>query len=251
MAKFFLKGRVFPLFLCLIAVMIYTGCSDDKSPTGSIDTYEFTVTYDSFSSLLNLADLPVYTIEKQQAVKISDLVDTSVVTEPVNHAYRIIGSDGFYAHMKGDPDNIWEHIKNGYIVLSTMGVTFDTTLELIKRYNIKDAAKLKILRKIDFITPADSLIQYIIDEMPPSAFEDSLTGIALNEFISEETVSSPASYVYELVAVDDYSKTLTYEQFQKGFYVIEQDRVLYTDPEIDGSLKIKQLNRIIAKKPSK
>ena len=98
--------------------------------------------------MMNLADLTVYTIEEQQAVKISDLVDTSVVTEPVNHAYRLIGSDGFYANIKGNPDNTWEHIQNGYIVLSTMGVTFDATLELINRYNIKNAAELKILRKI-------------------------------------------------------------------------------------------------------
>lgn len=250
MSKIFLKGRVFPLILGLIAIMIYTGCSDDESPTGSVDTYDFTVTYGSSSSLLNLADLHVYTIEEQQAVKISDLVDTSVITEPVNHAYRIIGSDGFYANVKGTPDNTWEHIQNGYIVLSTMGVTFDSTLELINRYNIKDAAELKILRKIDFITPADSLIQHIADEMPSSAYEDSLTGIALNTFISEESVSSPVSYDYELVAADDYSITVTYEQFQKGIYVIEKDRVYYTDPEIDGSLKIKQLNRIIAKTPS-
>lgn len=250
MSKIFLKSTVIPLTIGLIVMTIYTGCSDDKSPTGTGDTFDFIVTYGSSSYLLNLGDVPVHSIEDQQAVKISDLVDTTVITEPFNHAYRIVGSDGFYANVKGSPDNTWEHIQNGYILLSTMGVTFDAKLELINRYKIKDVAEIRILRKIDFITPADSLIQHIVDEMPSSAFEDSLTGVALTVFISEESLNTPESYDYELVAADDYSQTVTYEQLQKGVYVIEQDRVQYTDPEIDGSLKIKQLNRIIAQNPS-
>ena len=241
---------IYATFILILAIMFFGGCSDDVSPAGPEETYNFMVTYSSSSSQLNLADLPVYTIEEQKTVKLSDLVDTSLITEPYNYAYRPIGSDGFYANLKGSPDNSWDHMQDGYIVLSTMGVTFDISLGLISRYNIRDAAELKILRKIDFITPADSLIQHIVDEMTPTAFEDSLNGIALTEFIPEEVVSSPSSYVYKLIAADDYSIILSYEQLQKGFYIIDRDQILYTDSEITGSFKIKTLNRLIAKTPS-
>jgi hypothetical protein len=227
-------------------LVLFTGCSDDKSPTKAKETYQFTVVFGTSSSVVELNDLTKYTIENLEAVKLSDLVDTTLVTEPDNYTYRIIGTDGFYANVKGSPDNTWEHIQDGYILLSTMAVSFDPSLELISRYNIKDAAEMKILRKIDFITPADSLIQYVVDDMTQVAFEDTLTGVALTEFIPSEVISDPAAFSYSLIAVDDYSQTMTYGQLLEGYYVIEEDRVLYTNPDISGKLKIKMLNRIAA-----
>jgi len=230
-------------------ILCFPGCGKDKSPTESQETYLFTITTGSSSSEVNLDEFPKYMIEEENAVKLSELVDTTVLTEPHNFAYRLIGSDGFYAHIKGNPDNTWDHMQNGYIILSTMAVSFDPSLGIINRYNIKDVAELKILRKIDFVTPADSLIQFIVDELLRVSFQDSLNAVALSELIPRDVVSSPSLLVYELVAVDDYSVTLTYQQVQEGFYVIEQDRVLYSNPEIQGAMKVKMLNRLIARYP--
>ena len=235
--------------ILFLFILCFHGCGKDKSPTASQETFLFTITTGSSSSDVNLADFTKYTIEGEETVKLSDLVDTTVLTEPHNFAYRLIGSDGFYAHIKGSPDNTWDHIQNGYIILSAMAVSFDPSLGIINRYNIKGVAELKILRKIDFVTLADSLIQFIVDELPRVSFQDSLNAVALGELIPPDVVSSPSLLVYELVAVDGYSVTLTYQQIQEGFYVIEQDRVLYTNPEIQCAMKIRKLNRIVARYP--
>jgi len=236
------------LFLAVsfLVLILFTGCGEDTSPAGAKETYPFTVTFGTNSSVVSLSELTKYTIENQEAVKLSELVDTSIVTEPDNYAYRLIGEDGFYANIKGSPDNTWNHIQAGYIVLSTMNVSFDPSLELISRYNIKEASEMKILRKIDFITPADSLIQFVIDDMTQVTFEDSLTGISLTEFVPSDIVNDPAAYSYSLVAVDDFSQTITYEQVQEGYYVIEENRVLYANADISSEFKIKLLNRIVA-----
>ncbi len=228
-----------------LVLILFAGCGKDTSPAGAKETYPFTVTFDTNSSVVNLDELTKYTIENEETVKLSELVDTSIVTEPYNYAYRLIGEDGFYANIKGSPDNTWEHIQAGFIVLSKMSVSFDPSLELISRYNIKDVAEMKILRKIDFVTPADSLIQFVVDDMPRETFEDSLTGIALTEFVPSDIVNDPAAYSYSTVEADAYSQTITYGQLREGFYVIEQNRVLYTDADISSKFKIRLLNRIV------
>ena len=102
---------------------------------------------------------------------------------------------------------------------------------------------------VDFVTPADSLIQFIVDEMTKTAFEDTLTGIALTKFATLGVEGDPLAYLYDLVAADEYTKTINYGQLLEGYYIIENDRVLYTNSEILSSLKIKHLNRIIAFNP--
>lgn len=235
----------------LICVLWFgmAGCGEDKSPTSHSETYLFKITLDPTSTEINLGTLPTYTLENEKAVRISELVDTNTITEPDNFAYRLVGSDGFYAHSKGNPDNTWSHIQKGYIILSTMKVLFDSDLGILSRYNIKDASEMKILRKIDFVTPSDSLIQNIVDELPHVVFQDSLNAVALEKLFPADAVDDPSTLTYQLIAYDDYSVTLAWEQVLEGFYVIDQDRVLYSNPDNPGKMKVTKLNRLVAQKP--
>ena len=233
------------MIICLIGSMIcFWGCGSDESPSGAGETYDFTITYPQSSATVNLSDYTPQTIEGEKAILMSDLVNADVITEPYNFAYRLIGSDGFYANIKGSPDNTWDHLQGGNIILSTMNASFDPSLNLISRYAIKDVDELQILRKIDVITPSDSLIQHVVQAMTTTVFQDSLTAIPLIDFLPTEILPSPSSLSYTLVAADDYALVLSFEQFEKGYYVIESDRILYSDPDILGSMKIKKLNHI-------
>jgi hypothetical protein len=234
------------IFLCVLA-MGFTGCSDDESPLRQTDVISFTVTVGSTSSDVDLNSLTQLTIEGESAIKLAELVDTTVITEPDNYAYRVIGSDGFNAHSKGSPDNTWGHLQYGYVVLSTMRATFDTSLGLSKRYNISDAAELSIIRKIDFVTHADSLIQNVVTDFPKTAFQDGLIGIPLTDLMP--SIGTPVTYNYQLVAVDGYSQTLTWEQFSTGWFIEDLDQVLYANSDAEGTIKVKKLNRIVAIDP--
>jgi len=243
-----LRSRCLIFLLLSIGLTNLIGCGEDSSPTESLESYPFTVTVGSAATDIDLADLDQQLIDSEPVIILSDLVDTSVITEPYNYAYRIVGSDGFYAHMKGSPDNTWDHLQSGYIILTTMDVTFDPSLNLSKRYNIKNAHELRVLRKIDFITGADSLVQNVLADMPHTAFQDSLTGIPLTEFIPDN-LSNPEKYQYELVASDGYSQVITWDQLQKAWYVFEEDRILYTIPDIENKKKVKTIQRIMTVEP--
>jgi len=243
------KGLILFLTVFSTALISVIGCGSDKSPTKDNETYSFTITFGSSSIEIDAGELTRHTIDGVEGVLLSDIADTFILTEPQNHAYRLIGDDGFYAHIKGNPDNTCEHIQSGYFILSTMRIFFDPVLELPGRYNIKNAVEMKILRKIDIITPADSLVQFIIEEMTTTAFDDSLTAVKLTEFITPDITDNPSAYSYELIANDDYTRTISFDQFREGYYVIEYDRVLYSIADISSELKIKQLNRITVLTP--
>ena len=237
--------------ILILAVVLgcIIGCSEDKSPTTNGDTYSFKITYGGISKDVNLADYPWLTIDGEEAVRLADLVDTTEVIHPLNYGYRIIGQDGFYAHVTGIDDNTWEHIQSGYIILSSMLVNFDPSLGLINRYNIKNAAEINILRKIGIITPADSLIQYIVEELPEVTFQDTLAGIELTELLPAGIVDNPSDYMFDLIADDGCTKTIGYQQFQSAFYITSLDRVLYSDETILNMYKIKYLNRVLMFNP--
>lgn len=222
----------------------FAGCNDNGSPLQQTESYPFTVTIGSTSTEIDLNNLTRLSIEGESAINLAELVDTAVITEPNNYAYRIIGSDGFYAHSNGSPDNTWEHLNKGYIVLANRGVTFDTSLGLNNRYNVNNAAELRILRKIDFVTHDDSLIQYLVGDMLETAFQDGLIGIPLIDFIPSE--GTPVTYQYQLFAADGYSQVLSWEQFATGWFIRELDQVLYTNPDALETIKIKMLHRIVA-----
>ena len=238
------KGLI--LFLAMFSTVLISviGCGSDKSPTRDNESYSFTLTFGSSSIEIDAGKLTRHTIDGVEGVLLSDLANTFALTEPQNHAYRLIGDDGFYAHIKGNPDNTWEQIQSGYLLLSNMRIFFEPVLGLPGRYNIKNAVEMKILRKIDIITPADSLVQFIVGEMTTTAFEDSLTAVKLTEFITPDITDNLSSYSYELIASDDYTRTIGFDQLREGYYVIEYDRVLYSIADISSELKIKQLNRI-------
>ena len=245
----FLRKRFGCIFAIAVILGCFNGCGEDKSPTTSGENLPFKVTFGGESTEVNLADYPKQTIEGEEVVSLADLVDTTKVAHPFNYGYRIIGEDGFYAHVKGNDDNTWEHLQSGYIILSSMLGNFDPSLGLINRYNIKDAAEMKILRKIDFITPADSLIQYIVEELPEVTFQDTLAGIELTEILPAGIVNNPLDYMFDLIAADGYSKAISYQQFQSAFYITSLDRVLYSDETILNIYKIKYLNRVLIFNP--
>ena len=239
------------LTFSIIVLFCLSGCGKDSSPTQpETSTHTLKVTFDSATTVLELDDLDTIKIDNLDTIMLTALVDTSVVTEPRNYAYRFVGADGFYAHQKGDPDNTWEQLQGGYLTLSTMKVSFDPSLELLSRYNIKDVQELKIVRKIDLVAPDGAVTQFVIDEMTTAAFEDSLNGIRLTEFVPAAVIADPAAWSYEVTAPDDYSWTIGYEELQTGYYVLEYDRVLYTNPDISGKAKVKYLNRIVAVAPA-
>jgi len=217
--------RLLSFFTCLFMVLaLVIGCSDDDddSSTGPGDEVEYPVlvVFKGDSTTVDLGDLPTETIEGEEVVDVIGLVDSTEVVDTINYAYRFIGSDGFCAHIKGDPDNTWEHMHNGYIVLSNMRVMFDPGFGLANRYNVTGVATLEILRKIDFVTPADSLIQYSIDDLTQVPF-NAQTGVKMTDLIPAELIPDPAAYSYQLVASDGYAKTATYAQYNEAYYVIE------------------------------
>jgi hypothetical protein len=168
--------------------------------------------------------------EEDEAIRLSDFVDSTMTDYPEIYAYRIIGSDGFYAAKKGSPDNVWEHMQKGYLKLSNRRAAFDPSLGLMGRYYVKDVASIELLRKIDcrfkeqeefgFLLIIDMEVATYSDSA--NAFYNGRVGIKLADFVDTLT-STPESYTYNLISVLGEEKEFSWSEFQTGWWLLDLD----------------------------
>ncbi len=91
-----------PFILILLFSSWISGCSRPIQPKSDSITLELgDVTFIRYFDVMDKV-----TFEGAEAIRLADLVDSAITDHPSIYAYRIIGSDGFYAAKKGSPDNV-------------------------------------------------------------------------------------------------------------------------------------------------
>jgi hypothetical protein len=138
-------------------------------------------------------------------------------------------------------------------MVATRNVIFpDDLIDLAGAYNVKEAGHIFVVRKFDVETPDTSLF-YELDGMPVVQvlnFEDQLEdALSLADFVTG-VAQDPSAMSYNIVAVDGYgpSSDMTWEEFQTGYWLLETEKTIFTDPALDsGPYKLKALERIEVK----
>lgn len=252
----------------IVGLLLSAGCSkdDDNGVTdpGNGSEYmmihyqgdSFEVYYDDLETF-DVTSFKAPAATENDAIWLSSFVDTLLIprvdTCDARHlyAYRIEGDDGFSASVKGYPDNIWDHMDKGYVMVLSRRVVFpDDILDLPGAYNVKDARNIRINRKIE-VTAADSSSFVRLCDMPATMVENdggqneeavSLSGIV------EEYISNPASFMYNLHAIDGYSLSsdLTWEELQTGYWLLESEKTIFTPDSLSGGrYRVKYLEHIL------
>lgn len=261
---FFNRSHLF-LLLPLILFILVSGCSKDDdnpvSPPPSEGSLWINIGGDSTE--ISFGDLPKIDVDGAEAIQLSEFIDTTLIpmfedrddslydARPL-YAYQIIsGEDGFSASgSKGYPDNTWEHMTQGYIVTSTKRAMFPEELGLESAYNVRNVANIFVHRKFDVETPdSTSFVELknvasVQVTNPDSVLEDALP---LKDFVLP-ALSTPENYQYNMRSLDNFGpdEDMTWEELQTGYWLINTERTIFTDPDLTGgSYKLKVLQKIV------
>lgn len=214
------------LFWALLFLSLASSCSRPIEPKSELITVELGDR--TFIRYFDLHERVTY--EGSECINLADFVDSVVTVYPQVYAYRIIGSDGYYPAKKGVPDNIWEHMQNGYLDLSTRGMVFDPSLGLPRKYHVNDVVSIELLRKIDVGFKGDESFSFcLVNHMnlatyldSTDAFYDGRPGVRLSEFVQPLT-STPEDYTYTLISAEGEEKAFSWSEIQTGWWLSDLD----------------------------
>jgi hypothetical protein len=241
-----IPGTLRALVSVFLVLAIASGCSRPIKPKSDFITVKLgDITFTRYFDLAEKVEF-----EGEQAILLSDFIDSVVTERPAIYAYRIIGSDGFYAHMKGSPDNAWEHMQKGYLKLSNRKAAFDPSLGLEGRYYVKDVAGIELLRKIETRFAGDGhLTFFLIAEMetalysdPGDDFYDGRSGVKLADFV-DTLISAPEEYSYDLVSIAGEKRRFSWAELQTGWWILDLDLTKFY-PDLGPDSRIPYLQSI-------
>jgi len=232
------------IFLFLFCICVCSRPIQPKSDSITLELGEM-----NFIRYFDVMDKVVF--EGAEAIRLADLVDSAITDYPSIYAYRIIGSDGFYAAKKGSPDNVWEHMQNGYLKLDTRKVAFEPSLGLEGRYYVKDVVSIELLRKIDTRFKDEETFRFfLVTDMKTATYPDSTDvffggriGVKLSDFIDTSLTYQPEGYTYTLHSVEGETKTFSWAEIQTGWWLFSLDLTKFY-PDRGADSKISRLQAI-------
>jgi hypothetical protein len=233
------------LLLALLLLFIACGCSRPIKPKSDFITIKLgNLTFIRYFDLMEKV-----MFEGNEAIRLSDFVDSTMTDYPQIYAYRVIGSDGFYAAKKGSPDNVWEHMQKGYLKLNDRRAAFENSLALAGRYYVKDVASIELLRKIDTKFKDEEASFRLIVDLPTTIYQDSAEafyngrdGIKLFDFVDTLTFT-PENYTYNLISAQGDEKTFSWLELQTGWWLVNLDVTKFF-PDLGEDSKIARLQTI-------
>lgn len=247
----------FSLFcLFLTSTLLWIGCSPDSDNSTNPPASDFIwVVLNGDSVQMEFDNLSQITVDGEDAVRLNEFVTTSLVPEYVDdsvhfdarvlYGYQIEGEDGFSASgNRGYADNTWNHLNLGYLLVSNRRAIFpDDSIDLPGAYNVQGARFVRLHRKFDVLRPTDvapdshafvelKAVSAVTVTNPDGQPESALP---LADFVTRIIVN-PQDFQYNMVALDGFgpTATMTWAQFQSGYWLLTSERTMFTDTTLVG-----------------
>ena len=142
-------------------------------------------------------------------------------------------------------------MQQGHILTASRRVVFpDEDIDLPGAYNIKDARRIRVHRKIDVVA-IDTSDFFETCQLTPVSItnwdDQAEDALALKDLITT-LVEHPENYNYDVVSLDGYSPdgVLTWVQFQTGYWLLSSERTIFTDPGLaTGKYRLKVLEKVL------
>jgi len=271
----FRSGIVFSVISSIvIGLLLSAGCSNDEddgviNPDNGSEYMmiyyqddSFEVYYDDLETF-DVTSFKAPAVSENDAIWLYSFVDTILIPKVESdgttydarnlYAYRIEGDDGFSASGKGYPDNIWNHMDKGYVIILSRRVVFpDDLLDLPGAYNVKDARNIRINRMINVTAPDSSSFVRLCDISTTMVENDegqNEAAVPLSDIV-EGFISNPAGFMYNLQALDGYSLSsdLSWDQLQTGYWLMDSEKTIFTPDSLSsGRYGVKYLEHILVK----
>jgi len=262
-------------YISVLIIILWVGCAKDESSPAGPDSSACEYMWVHFHGdsvqvfYKDLNTFDVNTLSKSvasetDAIWLCSFVDTNLIPNYTVkdstiydtrslYAYRIEGDDGFSASVKGYPDNIWDHMKKGYVLIASRRVVFpDDLIDLPGAYNVKDVRHIRIKRKFDIYAPDTSLFAEISEFATTSVLDadgQNEDAVSLSDIVAS-VISNPETFTYNLQALDGYSlpDDLTWEDLQTGYWLLDSKKTIFTKESLSSKkYQIKYLEKIVVK----
>jgi len=252
----FVRSLLCLMFAGLIVIGCDNGDDNDDNNNPPAESEYLWIVLDDDSVKMVFDSLPKITIEGEQVIRLNEFVTAAFIPpyvdndgnphdSRVQYGYRIVGEDGFSAHdNRGYPDNTWQHLNYGYVLLSTRRAIFpDDSVDLAGAYNVQNMRWIRLYRKFDVVRPVDvspdsaSFVEFAdvtaVTVTNPDGQPES--ALPLADFVTR-IVLAPENYQYNLRSLDDFGPTtdMTWEQLQTGYWLLTTARTMFTDTTLVG-----------------
>lgn len=276
------KKMIKVLGLSLLAVTVFTACSDDDDPA-SPTTYEsIYVHWMNDSTKISFKDMDTADINGETVIELQSFITEDIVPQDPDttfytsvdgiearqlYSYQIVGEDGFSASVKGYPNNSWYELGKGYINFESRDVSFpdvpEENFDIAGAYNVKATKHINIKRKFDVICNDTINYFYELDEMPTVMIQNfdgvDEEAIALSSFFTQAVEDSVQidvindtdlpNMMFNVRSADDWGPAaeLTWDQLQTGYWLTKSLKTIFTDATLEGgAYKVKYLEKITA-----
>jgi hypothetical protein len=253
------------LFLILMLfIVLFLGCAkEDNNPTAPTESLSLWICQGDDSTEVSAEGLPTIDVDGQEAIHLSEFISATLIPAYVDDdnnsfdrrllfAYEVQGEDGFSASAdRGYANNTWDHLVQGYIVISTGRAGFPSSLGLPGAYSVSDVARIIVYRKFDLETPAStSFVEFRdIESVEVTNHEGHPEqALPLSAFVDSAGFEYHEMYSYDMRTVDNFgpSVPMTWAQLQTGYWLLESEKTLFTDTTLTGGrYKLKELQKII------
>ncbi|MDD3045585.1 MAG: hypothetical protein PHF33_09035 [Candidatus Delongbacteria bacterium] len=277
------KKMIKVLGLSLLAVSLFTACSDDDDPASPTNYENIFVHWMNDSAVVSFEGKPTTDLNGETVIGLQNFITDANVPQDADstfftavdefearqlYSYHIIGDDGFSASgVKGYPNNTWSELGYGYINSVSRDVSFPDVVEdnfdIAGAYNVKATRHIKINRKISVV--CNDTINYFYDlkDMPtviiPNHDGIDEEAIELTSFLEKAADDSLQidvindanlpNMMFNIRSADDWgpSTELTWTQLQTGYWLTKSLKTIFTDAALTGgAYKVKYLEKITA-----
>lgn len=231
-----------PLTFMLTMVLIVTatsmacfGSDDDDGPTIMINGKEYTID----EIFTKFKDVTITSGDQQYTgISLGDLLNDTGLSSPGNDQYAIIAADGWTKNVT------WTDVRMGILVKDQTMTAFP---HLPGKYRVKDVIEIKKITTptinvngwvYTWDQPFDKFDEVIVEDNESNTYE----GVMLSDLVNDTGLENPGDHNYTIIAGDEYSKEVTWDDMMNGILVFEDRKSVF--PEKESKYRIKNIVEI-------
>ncbi len=241
-----MKHFLFFFIAIAITTFLFTGCSENDTtnpdenqpnPPSLAQTPDIEFTIPDSANLVNYVSEEIdYGGEMVTAYSLDQFVSFEKDEKPeLEYTYEIVSEDGYSPRNGENPDLSWEKFETGYLLPTEKYRTYFSSNEIETAYNVKYTLNLNLYRTVVVVKADGTQIPFqtgafevtdINHQAGNGNFYDD-PGFALENFISDYVISSPADYEFHFLASDDLTEVFSWENIQSAYWLTTQNKVVF------------------------
>jgi hypothetical protein len=173
------------------------------------------------------------TIQAESGPSLSDIINYSGFSNPANYQFQSIAADTYNKNVT------WGNMMEGIIIYDAETGLKSLFPSLGNKYNIENILEIIPLAKDVLVVNG---FEYTWDQPFDGMFEEksigNYTGVSLSDIVTHTNLANPGTYLYQLIAEDDYTKSVNWSSMNNGILVLDQHRIWFEFLPLSYNMKM-------------